>query len=73
MIGEAVGKVIELVGVVAILATLIITAAIWLFYDYSELQAPLSAEETAGVFIVSLFVVSVIRQIYTSIKAKRKI
>lgn len=72
MIGEALGKIIEAVGITGILTTLVITVAVWMYYDFSDLQETLSAQETTGVFVICLILVTSIRLIYIAFKNKRE-
>ena len=73
MIEEPIKKIAESIGIIGILITIALTTTIWLYYDFSERQAQLTAVESTGVFVVCLFFVAAFNQFYKYIKSKKNI
>ena len=64
MIKKAIESVVEWIGISGTIATLVITVTVWSYYDISEHYSRLTAQETSGLFLFALLLVSVVKALY---------
>ena len=73
LIKKAIESIVKWVGIFGAVAILMITVIVWSFYDISDHHSRLTAQETIGLFLFSLLLVSVVKAIYIfAIKALKK-
>ncbi|OHU84919.1 MULTISPECIES: hypothetical protein [Pseudoalteromonas] len=64
MVKKIIGMIIKWVGISGLIATLLISVAIWAFYDISDNNARLDASETTGMMLFVLLLVSTLKALY---------
>ena len=54
---KVISKVLNFIGIGGGLVVFGVTGAVWLYFDFSPNQPPLTGREVMGLFVIALFVV----------------